>query len=79
MSLEVVSLGCRLNLSESEAMRGMLAGAGDIVVVNSCAVTSEAERAAGIRRRVHLSLARTLRLVRRGVKRPELVADDAVL
>lgn len=44
MTLEVVSLGCRLNLSESEAMRAMLAEAGDMVVVNSCAVTSEAVR-----------------------------------
>lgn len=44
MTLEVVSLGCRLNLSESEAMRAMLAEAGDMVVVNSCAVTTEAVR-----------------------------------
>lgn len=44
MSLEVVSLGCRLNLSESEVLRGMLANAGDLTVINSCAVTSEAVR-----------------------------------
>ncbi len=41
---EVISLGCRLNLSESERMKAMLADAGDIVVINSCAVTSEAVR-----------------------------------
>ncbi|WP_234035565.1 MiaB/RimO family radical SAM methylthiotransferase [Erythrobacter insulae] len=41
---EVISLGCRLNLAESERMRAMLADAGDVVVVNSCAVTSEAVR-----------------------------------
>lgn len=41
---EVISLGCRLNISESERMRAMLADAGDVVVVNSCAVTSEAVR-----------------------------------
>ena len=41
---EVISLGCRLNIAESERMKGMLADAGDIVVVNSCAVTSEAVR-----------------------------------
>lgn len=41
---EVVSLGCRLNISESERMRAMLAGESDVVVVNSCAVTSEAVR-----------------------------------
>ncbi|MEO6040286.1 MAG: MiaB/RimO family radical SAM methylthiotransferase [Croceibacterium sp.] len=44
MSLEVVSLGCRLNLAESEALRAMLAGERELVVVNSCAVTSEAVR-----------------------------------
>ncbi|MBA3055179.1 MAG: MiaB/RimO family radical SAM methylthiotransferase [Sphingomonadales bacterium] len=44
MTVEVVSLGCRLNLSESETMRAMLAGADDLVVINSCAVTAEAVR-----------------------------------
>jgi threonylcarbamoyladenosine tRNA methylthiotransferase MtaB len=40
----VISLGCRLNLSESEELRGLLAGADDLVVINSCAVTAEAVR-----------------------------------
>jgi len=45
VSVEVVSLGCRLNLSESESMRAMLADSGgDLVVINSCAVTAEAVR-----------------------------------
>ena len=44
MSVEVVSLGCRLNLSESESLRALLAGGEDLVVVNSCAVTAEAVR-----------------------------------
>jgi threonylcarbamoyladenosine tRNA methylthiotransferase MtaB len=44
MSVEVVSLGCRLNLSESEQLRGLLAGADNLTVINSCAVTSEAVR-----------------------------------
>jgi threonylcarbamoyladenosine tRNA methylthiotransferase MtaB len=44
VSVEVHSLGCRLNLAESERLRVMLAGAGDVVVVNSCAVTAEAVR-----------------------------------
>lgn len=44
MSLEVISLGCRMNLSESEDMRALLAGSEDLVVVNSCAVTAEAVR-----------------------------------
>lgn len=41
---EVISLGCRLNIAESERMKAMLADAGDVVVVNSCAVTTEAVR-----------------------------------
>lgn len=41
---QVISLGCRLNISESEQIRAMLAEESDLVVVNSCAVTSEAVR-----------------------------------
>ncbi|MGE8140613.1 MiaB/RimO family radical SAM methylthiotransferase [Novosphingobium sp. NPDC080210] len=44
MGAEVISLGCRLNLSESEELRGILAQEGDLVVINSCAVTAEAVR-----------------------------------
>jgi threonylcarbamoyladenosine tRNA methylthiotransferase MtaB len=44
LAAEVISLGCRLNLSESESLRGILAGAEDLIVVNSCAVTAEAVR-----------------------------------
>ena len=44
MTVEVVSLGCRMNLSESETLRGLLAGSDDLVVINSCAVTAEAVR-----------------------------------
>lgn len=44
MGVEVVSLGCRLNLSESEDLRALLAGEDRLVVVNSCAVTAEAVR-----------------------------------
>ncbi|MDE2620492.1 MAG: MiaB/RimO family radical SAM methylthiotransferase, partial [Sphingomonadales bacterium] len=44
MGVEVLSLGCRLNLAESERLRTMLAGAEDLIVVNSCAVTGEAVR-----------------------------------
>ncbi len=41
---EVISLGCRLNLSESETIGALVAGESDLVIVNSCAVTSEAVR-----------------------------------
>jgi threonylcarbamoyladenosine tRNA methylthiotransferase MtaB len=44
VTVEVISLGCRLNLSESEELRALLAGAEDLVVINSCAVTAEAVR-----------------------------------
>lgn len=44
MAAEVITLGCRLNLSESEDLRGLLAHESDLVVVNSCAVTAEAVR-----------------------------------
>ncbi|MDA0818903.1 MAG: MiaB/RimO family radical SAM methylthiotransferase [Proteobacteria bacterium] len=41
---ELITLGCRLNIAESERMRGMLSGEDNLVVINSCAVTSEAVR-----------------------------------
>lgn len=44
MSVEVHSLGCRLNISESEDMRRLLHAADDLIVINSCAVTHEAVR-----------------------------------
>lgn len=47
----MITLGCRLNIAESETIRAML-GSRDVVVVNSCAVTNEAVKAtrAAIRR-----------------------------
>ncbi len=44
--LDVITLGCRLNMVESEAIRRRAAEAGmaDAVVVNTCAVTGEAVR-----------------------------------
>ena len=39
----IISLGCRMNIAESERMRAMLRGE-DVVVINSCAVTAEAVR-----------------------------------
>ncbi len=38
----IISLGCRMNIAESERMRTMLGGETDLVVINSCAVTAEA-------------------------------------
>ncbi len=45
---EIVTFGCRLNAFESEVMRGHARAAGldDAVIVNTCAVTAEAERQA---------------------------------
>ena len=44
--VEVVTFGCRLNIVESDAIRtaALAAGHRDLVVINSCAVTSEAVR-----------------------------------
>ncbi|MCP1468523.1 threonylcarbamoyladenosine tRNA methylthiotransferase MtaB [Sphingobium sp. OAS761] len=41
---EIITMGCRLNIAESEAIRDMAAGQDDLIVVNSCAVTAEAVR-----------------------------------
>ena len=41
----MISLGCRLNIAESERIAALLANDADTVVVNSCAVTAEAVRA----------------------------------
>jgi threonylcarbamoyladenosine tRNA methylthiotransferase MtaB len=41
---QIISLGCRMNIAESERIRAMLVGERDLVVVNSCAVTAEALR-----------------------------------
>ena len=44
--VEVVTFGCRLNGAESDLMRAQAeaAGAGDLTIVNTCAVTAEAAR-----------------------------------
>jgi len=45
---EMISMGCRLNIAESETLRQNLAASnidgGNLVIVNSCAVTNEAVR-----------------------------------
>jgi threonylcarbamoyladenosine tRNA methylthiotransferase MtaB len=41
---EVITLGCRLNVAESAAMRALAGAEDDLVIVNSCAVTNEAVR-----------------------------------
>jgi threonylcarbamoyladenosine tRNA methylthiotransferase MtaB len=41
---EIITLGCRLNMAESEAMRSLAALEDDLIIVNSCAVTNEAVR-----------------------------------
>ncbi len=48
MSVEVITLGCRLNAYESEVIRAKAREAGltNAVIVNTCAVTSEAVRQA---------------------------------
>src|ERR1700752_3242496 len=45
---EIITFGCRLNAFESEVIRRAAATAGlkDAVIINTCAVTAEAERQA---------------------------------
>ena len=47
-AVDIVTFGCRLNAFESEIIRGAVGRAGldDAVIVNTCAVTAEAERQA---------------------------------
>jgi threonylcarbamoyladenosine tRNA methylthiotransferase MtaB len=54
MSVEILTFGCRLNAYESEVIRGHAVALSDTVIVNTCAVTGEAERQArqAIRRAV---------------------------
>jgi len=46
MSVDTLTFGCRLNTFESEVMKDQAKAAGldDVIIVNSCAVTSEAVR-----------------------------------
>ncbi|HQT78300.1 MAG: tRNA (N(6)-L-threonylcarbamoyladenosine(37)-C(2))-methylthiotransferase MtaB [Rhodospirillales bacterium 20-64-7] len=46
MSVEILTFGCRLNTYESEVMRSLAAGQTGTIIVNTCAVTAEAERQA---------------------------------
>jgi len=46
MSVDVITFGCRLNITESEAIRRTAGALDDTVVVNTCAVTAEAVRQA---------------------------------
>lgn len=42
--VEVVTLGCRINSYESEVLKEKLADIDNLIIVNTCAVTGEAER-----------------------------------
>jgi threonylcarbamoyladenosine tRNA methylthiotransferase MtaB len=46
VSVDILTFGCRLNAYESEVMRGLSRDTVDTVIVNTCAVTAEAERQA---------------------------------
>jgi threonylcarbamoyladenosine tRNA methylthiotransferase MtaB len=46
VTAEVITFGCRLNAADSDSMRALMAGTGDTVIVNTCAVTGEAVRQA---------------------------------
>lgn len=42
--VEVVTLGCRINSYESEVLKEKLANLDNVIIINTCAVTGEAER-----------------------------------
>jgi threonylcarbamoyladenosine tRNA methylthiotransferase MtaB len=44
VSVETITLGCRLNFAESETLKRSSTEGGDLIFVNSCAVTNEAVR-----------------------------------
>ena len=46
MSVQILTFGCRLNAYESEVIRAHTAHLTDTIIVNTCAVTAEAERQA---------------------------------
>jgi threonylcarbamoyladenosine tRNA methylthiotransferase MtaB len=46
MTVDIITFGCRLNTYESEVMRGHAAGLDNTIIINTCAVTGEAERQA---------------------------------
>jgi threonylcarbamoyladenosine tRNA methylthiotransferase MtaB len=46
MTADIFTFGCRLNAFESEVMRGHTACLSDTIIINTCAVTAEAERQA---------------------------------
>ncbi len=46
MTVDILTFGCRLNTYESEVMRTHAASLTDTIIVNTCAVTAEAERQA---------------------------------
>ncbi|WP_158932384.1 tRNA (N(6)-L-threonylcarbamoyladenosine(37)-C(2))-methylthiotransferase MtaB [Acidisphaera sp. S103] len=46
MTVDILTFGCRLNAYESEVMRDLSAAQTDTIIVNTCAVTAEAERQA---------------------------------
>ncbi len=41
---EFITMGCRLNIAETEAMKKLVPAGSNVVIVNSCAVTNEAVR-----------------------------------
>jgi threonylcarbamoyladenosine tRNA methylthiotransferase MtaB len=46
MTVDVLTFGCRLNAYESQVMRDHAVALDDTIIVNTCAVTAEAERQA---------------------------------
>ena len=67
--VQIVTLGCRINSYESEVLKEKLSGLDNLIIVNTCAVTGEAER----------QCRQTIRKLRRELPMHVLSSPDARL
>ena len=79
---QIITLGCRMNIAESERMRAMLASENGLVVFNSCAVTgvalSQTRKAIRRARREHPSARLVVTGCAAEIDRAEIGAMDEV-
>lgn len=75
MPLQILTFGCRVNFCESELIQKIAINAGlanlaqEVVIINSCAVTQEAER----------QLRQTIRSIKRNINNKALANDKCII